>query len=58
MVGDLPIATAQLRLGGAHATVFPLTQVTSPDLPSDNTNTLNIITAAAGIITRLVWVWI
>ena len=35
-------ATAQLRWGGAHAAVFPLTPVTSPDPESDNTNTLYI----------------
>jgi len=35
-------ATAQVRWGGARATVFPLTQVTVPDPASDNTNTLYI----------------
>jgi len=38
-----PFATAQVRWGGAHATVFQLTQATSPDPASDNTNTLYII---------------
>jgi len=35
-------ATAQLRWGGAHATVFPLTQA-SPGAEFDNTNTLYVI---------------
>ena len=36
-------ATAQLRWGGAHATVFPLTPAASPDPAPANTNTLYII---------------
>jgi len=36
-------ATAQVRWGGARATVFPLTQVAAPDPASDNTNTLYVV---------------
>ena len=36
-------ATAQVRWGGAHATVFPLTQVVAPDPASDNANTLYVV---------------
>lgn len=36
-------ATAQLRLGGAHATIYPLTEETSPNPAPDNTNTLYVV---------------